>query len=787
MKPGVALLTSWQPESLSDSGVLLRHRGQQVEEAGSDVESAFRTLAGSWSGLSADAAQGAGSARGAQLADLAELMNLAGGVLLRAGDDLAREKATLTRLLADARNRGCTVADDGTVSPPPMPTMPYALSEDEAETWTENAQAQADSDADAAAALTTELKACLTAAGEIDDAAAAALGSANASATLTGGPGGGVELGGLDDYQPMNGITAPQALLHDFDRLDPDGDGKIDREDLEAAVGDESLPIDLRAAAQYLLDNPTLYDHAEAASSDYTADTDGTLSRDDLQTFTAMQPQLAVLARNFDVLDTAHEGGDGDDYVSQDDLEAVAASTTLPLALRNAARWFLDHPDQLRAVGTTQPSTWGDGKGFRYDDLVSRAVDDQVFTDDPAAAADFVRSLPFPGPGETGLKVGLVSDDGFASLANASLIDAGADLTETNAIISHLPETDSGMRNHLITSSYVDLSTRMDELLAGDLAGLPQVDGHPGANWMIFAPWASNGVHDAITGEFSVFGVHPMEAQRQAAADGNQWIYGDIGSRYASFLEFYADHPNPTPEQLQTYFADNYGEGDAQIQSGMAAYSELMTTDDPARRQELAYQANVLIAVHEQSGAQPWLEDIASPGPDELYTEYIDIRMGDQTIDVNQDIEPPAGAEINNHVLEREFLDLDPGDRSASEIAPTALGGLDLPTISGEEAIDDEFPTTLAQMADGGSDYTRVTTRQYGYTTGVHFEDVNADPDSLTATGATSWPNRDERMYMLSHLFEQQHTNPQLWQASEDLGVSYDTLDWLDPRTGLVP
>lgn len=786
MRPGVALLQSWQPESLSEAGVLLRHRGQQVEEAGTDIDSAFRTLAGSWSGLSADAAQGAGYARTTQLSDLAELMNLAGGVLIRAGDDLAREKATLTRVLADARGRGCTVADDGTVGPPPMPTMPYALSEDEAETWTENAREQADDDAEAAATLTTELKACLTAAGEIDDAAAAALGSANATANLTGAPGGGVALGGLDDYQPMNGITAPLALLDDFDRLDPDGDGKIDREDLEAAVGDESLPIDLRSAARYLLDNPTLYDHAEAASSDYTADTDGTLSRDDLQTFTAMQPQLAVLARNFDVLDTAHEGGDGDDYVSQDDLEAVAASTTLPLALRNAARWFLDHPDQLRAVGTTQPSSWGDGKGFRYDDLVSRAVDDQVFTDDPAAAADFVRSLPFPGPGGTGLKVGLVSDDGFASLANASLIDAGGDLTDVNAVISHLPETDSGRRNDLITSSYMDLSTRMDQLLAGDLAGIPRLPGHPGANWMMFAPWASDGVHDAITGDFSVFGVHPTDAQRQAAADGNQWIYGDIGSRYASFLEFYDDHPNPTPEQLQAYFADNYGEGDAQIQAGMAAYSELMTTDDPERRQELAYQANVLIAVHEQSGAQPWLEDIASPGPDEVYTEYIDIQMGQQRIDVNHDIEPPADAEVNNSLLDRGFLDLDPAGRSASELAPTALGGLDLPTISGEEVLDDEFPTTLAQMHDGGSDYQRVTTRQYGYTTGLHFEDADADADTLQASGASSWPDRDERMYMLAHLFEQQHTNPELWNTAT-LESGYGSLDWLDERTGLVP
>jgi hypothetical protein len=793
VKPGVALLQSWQPSSLEEAGALLRHRGQQIDDARGDVSSAFRTLSGSWHGSAADAAQGAGRARMSQLSTLAELLDLAGGVLLRAGDDLAREKSTLARLLADAASHSCTVADDGAVTPPPMPSMPAALTGQDATDWLTAASQKAGDDSSYAASLTTQIQACLTAAGEDDDAARAALASAHASANLPGAAGGATSLGGLDDYQPMDGVTAPKTLLTSFSLVDRNGDGKISDADLKAAAANESLPSDVRDAAQYMLDNPTLFTNAESINDGSGNIPDGILSVHDLQVFVAMQPQVATLMQNFKTVDVAAHGGSPDGTISKHDLEAIVASTTLPLSLRTAAQWFLDNPDALNSLAP-RPTIVGRGYAVRHDgtisynSLVQASVDDQVFTHDPAAAAAFVDSLPFPKPGDTGLPVGLVSDDGFKSLSNAALVHASGDLSETHDIISHLPETDSGLRNQLITASYVQMSQEMDKLLNGSLAGHPDLYGSSGANWMTFAPWASNGIHSTITGDFSVFGIHPDDGQRQAAADGNQWIYGDIGSRYASFLEFYHQHPNPTPAELQTYFTDNYGPGDSQIQAGMAAYSELMTTDDPVRRQDLAYQANLLVATHEQDGAQPWLERIMSGVPDKLATHYVDIKMGNQTIQVDHDV-PTLDASLtsNNLVLPQQLMSLDPGHVNASSIAPTALGGGQLPTITGEESRDKSFPITLHDMADKGGWYSAPDpTPLPGDPFPVQML-VHANPDTQTASGAQSWTDRDERMYMLAKLFEQEQTNPQLFDPQGIIHVGFDSGGnaWLDPRTGL--
>jgi hypothetical protein len=310
---------------------------------------------------------------------------------------------------------------------------------------------------------------------------------------------------------------------------------------------------------------------------------------------------------------------------------------------------------------------------------------------------------------------------------------------------------------------------------------------------MIFAPWASNGVHSTITGDFSALGIHPNDGQRQAAADGNQWIYGDIGAKYASFLEFYDEHPNPTAAQLQTYFSDphNFGSGDSQIQTGLAAYSELMTTDDPVRRQDLAYQGNLLIAVHEQNGAQPWLEDITAGVPDKIATKFIDLPMGvngtNDPLQVDHDVPTlPSTQTSNNLLLDQRLLDLDPGHMNASDIAPTALGHGQLPTISGEETRDKNFPVDLAQMADQGGWYSAPdpTPNLSGFPTQML---VHADPDTETASGAQSWTDRGERMYMLAKLFEQEHSSPALFQPQSSLDVGYDSShnDWLDPRTGL--
>ena len=244
-----------------------------------------------------------------------------------------------------------------------------------------------------------------------------------------------------------------------------------------------------------------------------------------------------------------------------------------------------------------------------------------------------------------------------------------------------------------------------DELFAGPaLAGHPDVPGHPGANWLMFAPWASNSVGGVITGDttgplgFSTGGI------QQAAADGNQWIFNDIGGRFSAFLEMYEQNPVPTEAELESFFANSFDEGDGTIRTGFAAYVAAMEEDDPVRRQRLMFQGNTLVATHEQAGAQPYLEDV-SLGPDNIAVRFVDARVGSDVLDMDQDI--PARPGVNNHVIAAPLLSMDTGGRTAdSFVGGDTLfvtggdsndGVVDLAPMAGIEAL----PPRVLAVDDG--------------------------------------------------------------------------------------
>ncbi|MGH9116605.1 MAG: hypothetical protein ACRD0A_01615, partial [Acidimicrobiales bacterium] len=326
------------------------------------------------------------------------------------------------------------------------------------------------------------------------------------------------------------------------------------------------------------------------------------------------------------------------------------------------------------------------------------------------------------------------------------------------------------VRNTLINGFYDLLAHRADELFAGPaLAGHPDVPGHPGANWLMYAPWASTGVHGAITGDTTVFGISTGGVM-QAAADGNQWIFNDIGGRFSAFLEMYEHNPRPTEAELERFFSDSFDEGDGTIRTGFAAYVAAIDEDDPVRRQQLLFQGNTLVATHEQAGAQPYLERV-SPGPDGFVVRYIDLRVGELMIHVDQDI--PARPGSNNHIVPIDLLSMDTGVRSADSFVgdhtgfvtgagSSSVGVVDLAPMAGIESFQPGFsPSTTVWFEEGGGDST--------------------DPESLKGSGASSWPDWEERMYTILRLFEQYHTEPSLFDTSP-IGASLVNVDWLDDQ-----
>jgi len=572
----------------------------------------------------------------------------------------------------------------------------------------------------------------------------------------------------------LAGDTALAVLLAHFDALDVadeggDPDGKVSTDDLEAAAADESLPAEVRAAAQYLLDNPTLrmlVDTGDDGSGPLAED--GTIKAADLEAFLATNAHLRVVQDNLGVLDTADDGGDRDGYVSRDDLEAAADDASLSDDVRAAARYLLDHDAAFTALaGHEEEYFFGPG-GFTANDLIGRLVDGQAYAHDPAAAERFVNDLPVATDGDEGLPITLTSDDGVRALARAGLASAGDDLTDMQSVIAHLPETEGAVRNQLITAFYDVLAVRSDGVFAGS-AGLtpgdPSAPGHPGANWLVFAPWASNGVRNVIDGSFSVWGINPSGRARQGAADGNQWIFNDITARFADFVELYeSTGSQPSTEQLEDFFDDTFADGDLEIRRGFEAYVAAINEPDPARRQQLMFQANTLVATHEQAGAQPYLEDVTAYAPDGLATRYIDLDMGGHHIEVDPDLDVPTSP--GNLVVGAPILDLDPSTLGEPDLSGNGV------TFAGPGA--DPAAVNLDPIS-GWDDFDTSTRSWY-----EDHGDSTDDPDSsMEGTGTGAWTTYGDRMWFLTRMFEQLHTDPSLYDTSS-IQDGLD-LDWLDP------
>jgi hypothetical protein len=283
----------------------------------------------------------------------------------------------------------------------------------------------------------------------------------------------------------------------------------------------------------------------------------------------------------------------------------------------------------------------------------------------------------------------------------------------------------------------------------------------------MFAPWASHSVGGVITGDTRAFGI-TTGGVMQAAADGNQWIFNDIGGRFSAFLEMYEQNPRPSEVELERFFSTSFGPGDGTIRTGFAAYVAALEEDDPVRRQRLMFEANTLVATHEQAGAQPYLERV-SPGPDGFTVRYVDAQVGRDVLDMDQDI--PARAGVNNLIFDAPLLSMDTGGRTADSYiggqtilrtgdGSSSSGVVDLEPLEGIESFRPGFsPSTTLWFDEGAGDVT--------------------DPEGLRGSGASSWPDWEERMYAILRLFEQYHTDPELFNTGR-IEVSLDEVGWLD-------
>ncbi len=592
-------------------------------------------------------------------------------------------------------------------------------------------------------------------------------------------------------------------------------DGRISRSDLllvTSGNGRFRLPPHLRTAVLALVESPVWFTNvARAPSGRVSAHDDGELwidSRGLDMALIQIRALHALADRGTFALLDAVRGGTPDGLVSHADIEAAIESGVLDPSASVGLQQLIDvrgdrlfpPRSQARQTGfarleTARPSP-DDPGGARdgllsYDDVVAGVVNLHAFADDPAAARRFVLDLPATFDDLSGASAGLSvrahSDDGVRVLAHAALADAPG-FVDQISVVARLPESAGGERNLLITAYYSELARRMNERLNDGLRDPeePTLVGHTGANWLMFAPFASDAIRPALTGRQSVFGLTPNWSDRQYLADGNQYIFGDIAPRYALFLEafpagqpidsaalneFFSDATDPTGP---TGRAPLWRNGHDQLRDAFEYYAAVLTEDDPLRRQQMTFMANALVATHEQAGAQIALEGIldqtwkddeyrawgagiaARFGFDDrrIATDQMEIRLGlvdgSRVIRPSRDLAPPAFT-TNNLLVGHDLTD----DLNPSRASPPlglqlpALGGwADPPPESGRTAFPISSQTWFERGGEGGT----------------------PDGRDQSGTGAQDWSRPSDRQWFIINMFRNLHADPVLWRRRSDYG-----------------
>lgn len=462
--------------------------------------------------------------------------------------------------------------------------------------------------------------------------------------------------------------------------------------------------------------------------------TDGDMTR-----FLEYQGHLLALVQGFDAIDGLDGSNDGHVpyFTLQDDGPGVAPAGT-PLG------------DAIRAVGADASYLseghfqFGVGAGsvLLLDALRWDLVRIEALLRDPSFAAEFILDYPLVegGSSEVDIRQYDLLDDQLALAFDLAVLNSPADRTLHHALVSHLPETGSGFRNALITAMYIEYSQAVQSWLGG------RVDN----NWGLVAPWASAGVRGPIRGEFPAW-VH---TPRQAAADGNQWIFNDVGYKYASFVELIEAHPNPTESQLEQFFENTFDGNDRAIRDGFLALVAAKKEADPQRAQELLFVSNALLATHEQSGVQPYLEKLDQwflPGS-EVENWFVNLEMG-AGFELHTDLDlydqyglaPEGPPPADNRIWNTPVLDYDPTGLSASDLYDTA--GFDVEVGGGQQA----GVVNVAALGGPALDPSWTAWRN-----------APADADLYTSSRADTWWDWEDRMWFLLNLFRITHTDPSI-------------------------
>ena len=401
------------------------------------------------------------------------------------------------------------------------------------------------------------------------------------------------------------------------------------------------------------------------------------------------------------------------------------------------------------------------------DALLVRGINSGAFLHSGNLAANFLRSLPQASTRSTGIDIRLTDTAALRQLHQVA-IGSASSMRDAALLTPFLPETVDAYRCRAITWTYAFLALDLEAVVNPDNAGQLTAPGHSGNVWLTYGATASHSVTRAITGdeEFLTFNIrHDM---RQAFADGNQIIAASAIPAFVSLLKI-DSKPDRRDDQISAYLG-TFVDGEAELRQAMARQLEAIASADPVVRQQLQFESNALLGVHEQTilddklnfRLMPLVQQVGAKAASMLDSCATSVSIGSIAGSISNkpgcSIEPRSGGGI---LTDNGSIAVIKPDGPPDEIP------LDVLATNGDK--------TNNQIANLRLDDLNLELSLPGQadleTAGDAF-DVDSNPDDWVDTNgnyrpAGDWSNLDERMPSILQLFQDTHADQSFFDAAQ--------------------
>ncbi|HYH96292.1 hypothetical protein [Hyalangium sp.] len=341
-------------------------------------------------------------------------------------------------------------------------------------------------------------------------------------------------------------------------------------------------------------------------------------------------------------------------------------------------------------------------------------------------------------------------------------------------------------RNLAITQGYHDLSNALGEML-----------GKENANWATFGTWASKQagasirqedlpkfLMDAIKGSGAVgeklskmddvlrklglpalplgdIAAGASEALNnvsKAIADGNQFVFREIGQEMARFVDTFKDDTQLDPAKLEKFLGEIPAEKPL-LKEAFTAYAKAQFEQDPNKKAELMLLGNNKIGLHEQTQLTPFIEKALNTPVKDTFRKILD-----QTIDAGIKA-LPFGLEQGAKLLKKTGI----VDAAVNPLVDALAGVfrrlstehmMKLAVPGGALKIGNDLPPPAAFEKDIFPPHLRsIENPELREVLGK----LDRSPDSLQGTGAKDWSKLDQRMNYIIDLFRSRQSDPHLF------------------------